>query len=167
MFFGWSFIGRTTHSFSLILPQQIVSSLFTFNVVLTFFKWNFFYFSLNKWRGAWKKTDSYTGPFNCVHFKKLCDIKRTVQYSDYFSFTMKKSQNKDHFLNKVTDQNTFQICNFDQQTIVMFSVFIFLTCHENRYNDMFCYKYKPKSRYSNHSLGFSDWPVLFIPPFKR
>ena len=54
---------------------------------------------------------------------------------------MKKSQNKDHFLIKVTDQNAFQICNFDQEIILMFSVYIFLTCHENRHNDMFSYKY--------------------------
>ena len=74
---------------------------------------------------------------------------------------MKKSKNKD-FLRKVTDQNAFQICNFDQQTILMFSVHIFLTCHKSKHNDMFSYKYKPKSRYSYHSLGFSLTCIIHL-----
>ena len=146
--------------------SRIVPSLFTFKVVLTFFKWNFFILVLTN-GGLHKRRPTHIPAPLIVNFKVLLTIKE--QYSTRIIFqsrTMNKLQTKDHFLIKVTDQNAFQIFNFHQQ-MIMFSVYIFLTCRENKHNDMFTYKYKPKSRFSYHSFGFSDWPVLFISPFKR
>ena len=135
--------------------------------MLTFFKWNFFILVLTN-GGLHKRRLTHIPAPSIVNFKVLLTIKE--QYSTLIIFqsrTMNKLETKDHFLIKVTDQNAFQICNFDQQMIMMFSVYIFLTCQENRHNDMFTYKYKPKSRFSYYSFRFSDWAVLFISPFKR